>query len=392
MSLDPKVIHAARYPRIAEIIRGGIDSIKSEWLRRSRTDQPESCDSIAEEALGRISGILESFPRQLASNQDVPFLTQRRATWLGELRWQQGEDISQVVRDYQTLRLVLIDYLDAQLKTPLTRGESMALSLNMDEAINAAVSAYLEQENRIRDEHARELKESNQELRRFAHVVAHELKSPLNSQALAIEMLRFQVGEENLDDGARRTLSVANDSIIQMRNLINELLRYAEVEVEEEAAEFAPIDCDKVVAQVLESLEMSTASSGVDICTDPLPTVMARPTGLFLLFQNLIGNAIHYRRDVPLRISIQACDSDQGWQFRVTDNGAGIRPEDQTRIFEMFGRAHETLRPRGTGIGLAMCRRIVEIFGGDIWVESEPGVGSTFFFTLPKAEHTAPSV
>ena len=389
MSLDPELIHAERYPRISEVIHNGIESIVREWLRRSRADQPGTCDTVADEALGRIRGFLQSLARQLVSTDSTALLPQRRATWLGELRWKQGEDISQVVRDYQILRLVLLVYLDKELDPPLTRDESMALSLNIDEAIDAAISAYSEQETRCRDEYAQELEESNQELRRFAHVVAHELKSPLNSQSLAIDLLRLQVGEENLDDNACRTLRTASEAIVQMTNLINELLRYAEIQAEEEEAALEPTDCGEVVTQVLENLKADILSSGADIRTGQLPTVLARPAGMSLLFQNLVRNAIHYRRNQPLRITIEASDSAEGWQFGVTDNGAGIRPEDQTRIFQMFARAHEALRPRGTGIGLAMCRRIVEKFGGRIWVESEPEVGSAFFFTLPKAEESA---
>jgi signal transduction histidine kinase len=108
---------------------------------------------------------------------------------------------------------------------------------------------------------------------------------------------------------------------------------------------------------------------------------------MLLLLQNLVGNAIHYRRDERPQIDIEVSDSGDSWLFRVADNGAGIQPEDRSRIFEMFSRAHTDLRPTGTGIGLAMCRRIVEDLGGRIWVESQPGVGSNFFFTLPKADN-----
>jgi signal transduction histidine kinase len=170
-----------------------------------------------------------------------------------------------------------------------------------------------------------------------------------------------------------------------MTILINELLRYAEIEAEEES-EVRTTDVGEAVAEVLENLKVEMLRSGAEVCTDELPLVSARPAGLVLLFQNLIVNAIHYCRDEPPRVRIEVSDADDAWLFRVIDNGAGIRPEDQSRVFQMFARAHEDLRPRGTGIGLAMCRRIVENFGGRIGVESQPGLGSTFFFTLPKAE------
>jgi signal transduction histidine kinase len=384
MPLDPTEIHAQRYPRIGGIIDESTERIMRAWWRRSRADQPGASFEDAADALARVRGFLRSLARQLASTDPEASLTKRPATGLGELRWKQGEEISQVVRDYQILRLVLIEHLDRELDTPLTRDEWTAHSLSIDEAIDAAVSAFSEQEARARDEHQRELEQSNRELQRFAHVVAHELKSPLNAQALGIKLLELQVGKEHFDENARQPLQTAINSVEQMKDLINELLRYAEIEAEDES-EPQPTPCDAVISQVLENLTVEITKSGAEILYSQLPVVLAKPTGLLLLLQNLIGNAIHYRGKRRPQIRIEASDADDFWLFRVADNGAGIPPEDQTRIFQMFVRAHEQLRPRGTGIGLAMCRRIVEDGGGRIWVESQPGCGSTFFFTLPKA-------
>lgn len=383
MSLDPTQIHAQRYLRIGGILDASTERVVRAWWRRSRADQPQASFEEATDALARVRGFLQSLARQLASTDPNASSTQRRATGLGQLRWKQGENISQVVRDYQTLRLVLIEHLDCELDTPLTRDEWMAFSLNIDEAIDAAVSAFSEQEARARDDHERELEQSNRELRRFAHVVAHELKSPLNAQALSLSLLELQVGAEHFDEKASQTHQVAIKTVKEMTNLINELLSYAEMEAEEET-EPQPTPCDAVIRQATENLALDVASSGAEISYGQLPVVLARPTGLLLLLQNLIGNAIHYRREERPQIQIEASDAGERWLFSVTDNGAGIEPEDQTRVFQMFVRAHAALRPRGTGIGLAMCRRIVEDCGGRIWVESQPGCGSTFFFTLPK--------
>jgi signal transduction histidine kinase len=383
MPLDPKQIHARRYPRIGEIIGEGLESITQAWWLRSRADQPQGSGPNAEDALARVRGFLQSLARQLASTDREASLPQQRATVLGELRWRQGEDISQVVRDYQTLRLVLIEHLDRELETPLTRDEWTALSLNIDEAVDAAVNAFSQQETEARNQYQRELEESNRELQRFAHVVAHELKSPLNAQALSMKLLELRIGRENLDVESRRTLQAASESVEQMTTLINELLRYAEIDAEEEA-EPQSTPCDGILTRVLENLNVDITRSGAEIVHGQLPVVLARPAGLLLLLQNLVGNAIHYRGKQRPRIRIEASDTDEEWLFQVADNGAGVHPEDQSRIFQMFVRAHQELRPRGTGIGLAMCRRIVEDSGGRIWVESQPGRGSTFFFTLPK--------
>jgi signal transduction histidine kinase len=383
MTLDPRQIHAQRYPRIGGIIGRSMETIVLEWWRRCRGDQPDVSDAPAEDFCVRARGFLRSLAHQLESTDPAAWLPRRRATGLGELRWEQGADISQVVRDYQTLRLVLLEHLDRELDTPVTRDESMALSLNIDEAINAAVTTFAQQEAAARDDYEHELEQSNQELRRFAHVVAHELKSPLNTQALSMRLLQLQVGKDHFDEKASQTLQRATESVAQMTSLINELLRYAEIEHEEES-ELRPTSCDEALTQALENLTIEINRSGAEIQYGQLPVVMAKRTGLVLLLQNLIGNAVHYRGNRRPRIRIEATDTDEGWLLRVIDNGAGIRPEDQTRIFQMFERAHRELRPRGTGIGLGMCRRIMEDFGGRIWVESQPGVGSTFFFTLRK--------
>ena len=181
MSLDPQRIHAERYPRMAEIIRESVDEIALQWWLRSREGtSSETGDATKLVALEHVRDFVRCLAYQLASTDAAALLPQGQATELGELRWKQGEDISQVVRDCQTLRLVLIDHLDRELDAPLSCAELMVLSLNIDEAINAAVFAFSHQESQVRDEREEELERRNRELQRFAHVVAHELKSPLN--------------------------------------------------------------------------------------------------------------------------------------------------------------------------------------------------------------------
>ena len=270
MPLDPKQIHARRYPRIGEIIGEGLESITRAWRLRSRADQPKGSGPNDESALARVRGFLQSLARQLASTDPEALLPQQRATVLGELRWRQGDDISQVVRDYQTLRLVLIEHLDRELDAPLTRDEWTALSLNIDEAVDAAVSAFSRQETEARNEYQRELEESNRELQRFAHVVAHELKSPLNTQALSMNLLELRIGRENLDVEARRTLQAASDSVEQMTTLINELLRYAEIEAEEDS-EPQSTPCDDIFTHALENLTVDITRSGERLCAVNCP-------------------------------------------------------------------------------------------------------------------------
>jgi light-regulated signal transduction histidine kinase (bacteriophytochrome) len=155
--------------------------------------------------------------------------------------------------------------------------------------------------------------------------------------------------------------------------------------VDTDGAAFESTDCQPILERVLANLQRAIEESGATVTHDPLPTVMADATQLAQLFQNLIGNAIKFQSDHPPTIHVGAEQGNRSaWLFSVRDNGIGIEPEYAERVFHLFQRLHTRDKHPGTGIGLAMCKRIVERHGGQIWVESEPGQGSTFYFTLPE--------
>ncbi|MGE5751958.1 MAG: MASE3 domain-containing protein [Nitrospirota bacterium] len=238
-----------------------------------------------------------------------------------------------------------------------------------------------------------ELERSNTELEQFASVVSHDLKEPLVSLGGFAEILREKY-EDRLDAKAQTLLSRIINGSRRMESLIKDLLAYAKVNSAEKS--FRPVSCNAVLAIALSNLGMTIRESGAVITSDDLPSVAGEETQLIQLFQNLIGNAIKYRRDQPPRIHVSARslgDSDlnshdklprsgTGWLFSVSDNGIGIDPTYYERIFQIFYRLHQGDQYQGTGIGLAVCRKIVERHGGRIWVESEPGRGATFFFIL----------
>jgi light-regulated signal transduction histidine kinase (bacteriophytochrome) len=187
-----------------------------------------------------------------------------------------------------------------------------------------------------------------------------------------------------------------------MQQLINDLLAYSRVGTR--GREFAPTDGDEVLNQSLENLQVSIRENRATVTHDPLPTVMADATQLMQLFQNLIGNAVKFHGAQPPRVHVAAARRPAGrpgdpaeWVFSVRDNGIGIAREYRERIFVIFQRLHASREYPGTGIGLALAKRIVERHGGRIWVESEPGEGSTFYFTIPDREfqkastHPAPA-
>ena len=224
------------------------------------------------------------------------------------------------------------------------------------------------------------LEQSNRELEHFAYVASHDLQEPLRKIASFSELLQRRY-QGQLDESADRYLAFIIDGALRMRTLINDLLAISRVTTRGGA--FALTDCTELLTQVLEDLEIAIRESKATITSDPLPTVSGDRTQLGQVLQNLIGNAIKYRSDSPPRIHVSARRKRSEWVISVRDNGIGIEPQYFERIFVIFQRLHTRTEYSGTGIGLALCRKIVERHGGRIWVESTPGQGSTFLFTLP---------
>jgi light-regulated signal transduction histidine kinase (bacteriophytochrome) len=239
-----------------------------------------------------------------------------------------------------------------------------------------------------------ELERSNAELEQFASVVSHDLKEPLVSLGGFAEILREKY-EDKLDAKAQTLISRIINGSLRMENLIKDLLAYAKVNSAEKS--FRPVSCNAVLALAISNLRRTIGESGAVITSDDLPSVEGEETQLIQLFQNLIGNAIKYRKDQPPQVHVSArslgdadvnsrdklAHSGTGWLFSVSDNGIGIDPAYYERIFQIFYRLHQGDQYPGTGIGLAVCKKIVERHGGRIWVESELDRGATFFFILP---------
>jgi light-regulated signal transduction histidine kinase (bacteriophytochrome) len=184
-----------------------------------------------------------------------------------------------------------------------------------------------------------------------------------------------------LDEKADRWIGFAVSGVVRMKQLINDLLEFSRVGTR--GKPFAPTDCGAVVHTVMQNLHQAIQDSGATVICSALPTLKADTSQLTQVFQNLIGNAIKFRGSQPPEVHVEAQRQEGGWQLSVRDNGIGIDPQFAERIFVIFQRLHTHVEYPGTGIGLALCRKVIERHGGTIWLESQPGKGATFFFTIP---------
>ena len=229
------------------------------------------------------------------------------------------------------------------------------------------------------------LRTTNTELQHFAYALTHDLQEPLRMVVNFTELLRSEYAGK-LGEDADKFISYSVEGAHRIEDLLKALLAYWEV-AERDRDASASIDCGAVLAKALLNLQAAIAESGAVVTYDPLPTVVAEEILLMQLFQNLISNSIKYRGEETPRIHVSAERATEVWLFAIRDNGIGIDPQDADRVFGLFKRLHGGEIP-GTGIGLAICKKVVERQGGRIWVESEPGRGSTFKFTIPRGHKT----
>jgi signal transduction histidine kinase len=250
----------------------------------------------------------------------------------------------------------------------------------------AAVSAQigtLMQRKQAEDEllrHSAELARSNAELEQFAYVASHDLQEPLRMVASFTQLLERRY-RHKLDDDAREFIGFAVEGVKRMQQLILDLLAFSRVRNRGEV--FEMVDLDELLQDVLQDFAFAEAARDAQITWDPLPRLSVDVVQIRQVFQNLIGNALKFRRGEAPRIHVTAQQSAGEWVFACRDNGIGIGAEYIDRIFVIFQRLHSRAEYPGNGSGLPICKKIIERHGGRIWVESEPGQGSTFFFTLP---------
>jgi len=273
---------------------------------------------------------------------------------------------------------------DGKFRQFLTRGTPLKdaqgrvvqwFGTNTDISERAAAEEFLRQT-------AAELARSNKELEQFAYVSAHDLQEPLRQVRSYVGLLKDRHGDK-LEGKALQYFEFVSEGASRMSDLVQGLLEYSRAGARN--ALRRPVACQQALDTALANLDAAIAESHAQITRDDLPTVTAEPTQLAQLFQNLIGNAIKFgRSDVAPAIHVGCRREGEGWLFSVQDNGIGIDAQYQDKIFMIFQRLHGREKYAGTGIGLAICKKIAEQHGGKIWVESAAGEGSTFYFTLPE--------
>ena len=238
----------------------------------------------------------------------------------------------------------------------------------------------------LREAHE-ELKRSNAELEQFAYVASHDLQEPLRMVSSYTQLLMRRYGDK-LDGDAKDFTAFIVDGATRMKQLIEDLLAYSRVGTRDK--NFKPVDAESSLKRALTNLRAAIQDSGATVTQDKLPTIPCDEVQLAQLFQNLIGNALKFRKpDVAPAVHVGAAEQGAEWEFMVRDNGIGIEPQYFERIFMVFQRLHDKGEYPGTGIGLAIVKKVVERHGGRIWVQSQPGAGTTFHFTMPKERKAA---
>jgi two-component system sensor histidine kinase/response regulator len=285
-----------------------------------------------------------------------------------------------------------VDFLFKPLVPEVLRSKvSVFVELSRNTALLRELNATLEQ--RVAERTAElqasneALRQSNDDLNQFAYAASHDLQEPMRLVALYSQMLQKKY-DGRLDRQADQYIAFIVNGAHRMEMLLKDLLAYSQVGASGEGPA-VPVVCADVLRKVLLNLQAGIEQNGAVVTWNGLPTVQAHDIRMVQLFQNLVGNAIKYRRPEPPRIRVNAQQRTADWLFSVEDNGIGIKPEYSQQVFGIFKRLHGNTYP-GTGIGLAICQRIVESYGGRIWVESTPGEGSTFFFTLPRGSADSP--
>jgi PAS domain S-box-containing protein len=375
--------HAALLQRQAEVLA------KAEQKFRSLLEAAPDAMIISSEA-GRISLVnsqaetLTGYPRDQLIDEDIRLIV---PDWrVDSASWTRSS-----ASEYRARRRNSVEFpVEISLRPLQTEEGLLIISAIRDvterkradneiRELNASLERRVAERTRELQESNYALRQSNDDLNQFAYATSHDLQEPLRMVVLYSQMVQESYAGK-LDESADQFISTIIGGALRLERLLKDLLAYSQAGSMIEPV--TEVDCGEVMRGVLLNLKVSIDETSATVVWHDLPRVRADEVRLVQLFQNLIGNAIKYRSEASPRVQVDAERGGNEWIFAVRDNGIGIKPEYAEQVFGVFKRLHGPAYP-GTGIGLAICQRIVETHGGRIWVESMPGSGSTFYFTLP---------
>lgn len=324
-------------------------------------------------AVGAIDYLFKPFhPQVLRSKIAVLVDLYRKSEEVRRL----NEELKRRAGELETLNLMLKKENEMRKRTE----EELRVSEEELKNLNTSLEAQVLERTSAVEERSRQLLKSNEELQQFAYVASHDLQEPLRTIISYLQLLEERL-KEKLDAEGREFMGFVVNSAKHMRDLIQGLLEYSRVGSQKHP--FQKVDCGSVLEKVMEQLKVSLGEKNAHVEVQPLPEVFGDPLLLAMLFQNLIANAVKFCKNGAPEVQVGSRKGEGEWLFWVKDNGIGIDPKYFDRIFVIFQRLHNREEYPGTGLGLAVCKKTVERHGGRIWVESEPGKGATFYFTLP---------
>jgi signal transduction histidine kinase len=378
-----EVIHGFRY---VKEIGGGCIMAHLDQSEAFAPAQTLRTEVTAMSAMFAAFAMVLSFALARSLAQPIVRLTARaRALQAGDFTSPVAMDGPLEVRTFAGAFASMAQSLN-ESRTALLKSEQQHRRFNEElERMVAERTRELEAANREYAKQAEKLARSNADLERFAYIASHDLKEPLR-MVMSFTKLLAKRYKDQLDADAEQFIGFAVDGAERMEQLIQDLLTYSRVSAPDK--QFQPVDCQAAFTLALINLKTAIEESGAIVTCSALPVVLGDHTQLAQLFQNLIGNAVKYRSATPPTVHVSATrpsmpDDSEEWLFSVRDNGIGIDPQYADRIFVIFQRLHGREQYPGTGVGLAICKKIVERHGGRIWVESQLGQGATFYFTLP---------
>jgi signal transduction histidine kinase len=387
---------AARFRELQENRQASADggtAAREEWGRRLVGQLMLHCEALVLGAhrLAEAADAQELALQRTAGYMGLASVAMLAAISASTSVWLAGAFLRRVERLHQGIEVIAAGDLDSRIRdeAPDELGacgrafDGMAERLNQSRSALQAEIAERQRAEQSLKQTALGLARTNHELQQFAYVASHDVQEPLRAIAGYLQLLarryQGQLGVE-ADGYIRRSVAAAQ----RLQTLINDLLAYSRIDTR--GREIAAVDCNQLLRNAVRQLEAEIRAAGATVEAEPLPTVVGDAEQLGQVFRNLLSNAVKFRRAEPPLVRVSAQRQEAQWLFSVQDNGLGIEPQYRERIFRVFQRLHAADEYAGTGMGLALGQKIVELHGGRIWVESEAGKGSTFLFTIPLKE------